>query len=254
MPVSIVFVDFCKAFDSLSRSAIAWLLDQHGVPPLLVQAVTDLYTDSSAFVLTPDGPSSEFTTTSGVLQGDTLSPFLFVMVMDFVLRRSLREEDGFLVARRTSSRHPAIRLTCLAYADDVALICNDPAAAQRAVCRIAEEGERVGLHINIAKTEVLHVGTSYAPSLLLANGGTIRVCRDFKYLGIPVMDPDVIIASRKQQAWRALHQLRSIFDSAANDTLKIALFRSAVESVLAYGLEAVPMTATREAGLEASYS
>ena len=83
-----------------------------------------------------------------------------MVVMDFVLRRALCEDDGFLVARLRSSRNPAIRLTCLAYAGDVALTCIDPAAAQRAVRRIAEEGERVGLRLNIDKTVVLHVGTS----------------------------------------------------------------------------------------------
>ena len=149
---SIVFVDFRKAFDSISRPAIAWLLEQHGVPQLLVQAVMDFYNRSSAFVQTPDGPSPEFPTTSGVLQGDTLSPFLFVVVMDFVIRRALEERDGFIVAQRRSSRYPAIRLTCLAYADDIALTCCDPDAAQRAVGRLMEEGERVGLRINFNKT------------------------------------------------------------------------------------------------------
>lgn len=67
------------------------------------------------------------------------------------------------------------------------------------------------------------------------------------------MDPGVIVSSRKQQVWRSFYQLRSIFESAAKDTLKIAFFRSAVGSLLAYGLGAVPMTATREAALDASY-
>ena len=250
---SIVFVDFCKAFDSISRPAIAWLLEQHGVPQLLVQAVMDFYDGSSAFVQTPDGPSPEFLTTSGVLQGDTLSPFLFVVIMDFVLRRTLQEEDGFIVANRRSSRHPAIRLTCLAYADDVALTCCDPAAAQRAVRRLVEEGERVGLRINLNKTKVLHIGTSSNPPLLLSNGESICVCANFTYLGVPVMNCDAILESRKQLAWRALYLLRSIFESAARDSLKIALFRSAVESVLSYGLEAVPMTESRAASLNGAY-
>lgn len=67
------------------------------------------------------------------------------------------------------------------------------------------------------------------------------------------MDTDAIVEGRKQQAWRALHQLRSISESTATDSLKIVLFRSTVETVLAYGLEAVPMTPTREATLEASH-
>ena len=250
---SIVLLDFYKAFDSISRIAIARLLEQHGVPPLLIQAVTDLYTDSTAFVLTSDGPTRKFSTSSGVLQGDTLAPFLFVMTMDYVLRRALRDEDGYLVIRRRSPRHPAIHLTCLAYADDIALTCCSPDAAQRAICRIANEGERVGLHINTTKTKVLHLGTSSSPPLQLPNGGNIAACSDFKYLGVPVMNADAVVDFRKQQAWRSLHQLRTIFQSSAKDSLKIALFRSAVESVLAYGLEAVPMTASREAALDASH-
>ena len=65
--VSIVFVDFRKAFDSVSRPAIAWLLNIYGVPPSLTSAILDPYIGSSAFVQTPHGRSEEFTTTSGVL-------------------------------------------------------------------------------------------------------------------------------------------------------------------------------------------
>ena len=79
-----------------------------------------LYLDTQAAVVTPDGPSDTFST-SGVLQGDTLAAFLFIMLLDWVLRTGLptENEDGFLLYRRTSSRHPERRLALLAYADDL---------------------------------------------------------------------------------------------------------------------------------------
>ena len=218
--VSIVFVDFRKAFDSVSRPAIAWLLNAYGVPPLLATAILDPYTGSSAFVQTSHGPSEEFNTTSGVLQGDTLAPLLFLMVMDYVLRRCLVESDSFVLAPRRSSRHPTVLLPALAYADDVALLCRDPSAAQRALLRLCEESERVGLIINSRKTEVLHIGFRNAPALVLPSGEALSQCDDFRYLGSKLLSPDSIIADRRAQAWRASHLLRPIFNSSAHDDIK----------------------------------
>jgi hypothetical protein len=187
-----------------------------------------------------------------VLQGDPLSPFLFIVVVDLVLREALREDDGFVIANRISSRSLGCRLTCLGYADDIALTCCGPAAAQRALVRLAEESERVGLQINSNKTEVLHVGISATPPpIRMPDGQVIVECSEFTYLGVLVMDPEAAIESRKQKAWRASHQLRSIFTSCASDDVKLRLFRAAVEPILAYGLETVPATASREDELNA---
>uniref|UniRef100_A0A1I8II55 WD_REPEATS_REGION domain-containing protein n=1 Tax=Macrostomum lignano TaxID=282301 RepID=A0A1I8II55_9PLAT len=82
-------------------------------------------------------------------------------------------------------------------------------------------------------------------------GARSRGCSstDFRYLGSLVMSPDSIIADRRSQAWRAAHLLREVsFSLAANDDLKMRLFRPAVGPIFLYGLEAVPMTDSR--GLE----
>ena len=123
----------------MSRPAIAWLLNAYGVPPSLASAVLDPYNASSAFVQTSHGPSEEFTTTSGVLQGDTLAPLLFLVAIDYVLRRCLDDDNSYVLASRRSSRHPAVFLPALAYADDIALLCSDPSAARRALTRLCEE-------------------------------------------------------------------------------------------------------------------
>ena len=100
-----VFVDFRKAFDSVARGAIAPVLRAYHVPENLISAVMALYQNTQAAVVTPDGLSDPFGTTSGVLQGDTLAPFLFVLMLDWVLRVALpTDSDGFLLCRRTSSR------------------------------------------------------------------------------------------------------------------------------------------------------
>ena len=62
-----------------------------------------------------------------------------------------------------------------------------------------------------------------------------------------------ILHDRRAQAWRASYLLRHIFNSTAEDALKLRLFRAAVEPILLYGLEAVPMTETRQRTLDAAY-
>ena len=63
--------------------------------------------------------------TSGVLQGDSLTPFLFITLLDYVLRETLLDNiDGFTITPRRSSRYPAVRTGALVYADDIAITCD----------------------------------------------------------------------------------------------------------------------------------
>ena len=66
--LTVVFIDYSKAFDSVDRSAIPVVLRHYGVPdPVVMQ----LYHSSTATVTTRFGLTETFHTTSGVLQGDT---------------------------------------------------------------------------------------------------------------------------------------------------------------------------------------
>ena len=91
-----------------------------------------LHENIHARVSTPDGETDSFKITAGLLQGDTLSPFLFVIVLDYAMRTALKgkEELGFMLIKRLRRRHPAVTITCLIYADDIAIITNQIRLAQ----------------------------------------------------------------------------------------------------------------------------
>ena len=73
---------------------------------------------------TEHGNTEIFSTTSGALQGDTLAPFLFITLLDYVLRDTLFDNiDGFSITPRRSSRYPAVRISALVYSDDIAITC-----------------------------------------------------------------------------------------------------------------------------------
>jgi hypothetical protein len=88
-PLYMLFVDYQRAFDSLSRT---WIWDEikvTGLPSKFINIIKEGYEDFSCRVLHEDQLSDSIKTSSEVRQGCLLSPLLFLLVMDGILRRAL---------------------------------------------------------------------------------------------------------------------------------------------------------------------
>ena len=110
------------------------------------------YIGTSAVVATAHGNTENFSTTSGVLQGDSLAPFLFITLLDYVLREALLDNiNGFTITPRRSSGYPAVRIGALVYADDIAITCDTIQQAQNVFRRLEKNASKVGLKINFKK-------------------------------------------------------------------------------------------------------
>ena len=133
MKSMILFLDFKKAFDSVHRGKMMKILKAYGIPPNLMSAIIKSYENTKAKVITPNGETALFEIVAGVLQGDTLAPYIFAIVLDFVMRKAIgdREEElGFQLQRRRSRRvHPVV-ITDLDFADDIALLSQQIEQAQ----------------------------------------------------------------------------------------------------------------------------
>ena len=66
------------------------ILKVYGIPEELVMAISIMYEHTTAKVITHDGETETFNILAGVLQGDTLAPYLFVIVIDCVMRTDLQ--------------------------------------------------------------------------------------------------------------------------------------------------------------------
>ena len=95
LPAILTFVDFSKAFDSIHRGKLMEILKAYGIPTKIVDAISILYKDTEAQVITPDGDTEFFEILAGVLQGDTLAPFLFIIALDYALREATRETHTY---------------------------------------------------------------------------------------------------------------------------------------------------------------
>ena len=100
--------------------------------------------------------------TKGILQGDTLAPFLFVLAVDWMMHRALTPEliaeCGICVTPRRSSRYPACYLSDLDFADDIALLSRNISTAQKILASVEKSAMLVGLAINKSKTEYMVCG------------------------------------------------------------------------------------------------
>ena len=253
MTASLVFVDFRKAFDTLHRSTIPVILSQYNVPNCLISDIIQMYSDTSACVSTELGPTEWFKTTSGVLQGDTLSPYLFIVLLDYALKKILPGDVGFVVCKRNGRRHPAIHIGVLAYADDICLLAESIGDVECSLHRHETSSVEIGVTINCNKTKAMHLGQASIRHVRFAFGDPVDSCDKFAFLGVPTFNAETVFRSRLSKAWAALIKLRSIFNSKANDAIEIGICRSAVESIPLFGLECLQLTSTLQDKLDSAY-
>lgn len=255
LPAVLTFVDFSKAFDSIHRDKLMEILIAYGIPAKMVEAINILYKDTVAQVLTPDGDTDFFKVVAGVLQGDTLAPFLFIVALDYVLREATREpeEIGFTTTTRQGSRRPATHITDADFADDLALLSNYVEQAQLLLLRLEIAAEAVGLHVNYKKTQYMLYNQADA-DLVTLEGKNLKQVEDFKYLGSWLQSSKRDMEIRIGQAWHALSKMDKLWKSNLQRSLKIQFFRATVESVLLYGAECWTLTNQMSNRLDGTYT
>ena len=120
------------------------ILLTYGLPKESVTAIKMLYRNTKVKVHSPNGDTDYFDIGAGVLQGDTLAPYLFIICLDYMLRTSIDKikENGFKLTKERSKSYPAQSITDTDYADDIALLANAPAQAET----ILHSLERVTVH------------------------------------------------------------------------------------------------------------
>ena len=157
LQATLIFVDFTKAFDSIHRGKMEQILLAYGIPKETVVAITILYRNTKVKVRSPDGDTEYFDIVAGVLQGDTLVPYLFIICLDYVHRTSIDKirENGFELTKKRSRRYPATTITDADYADDIAILANTPDQAETLLHSLERAAASIGLYVNAQKTEYM---------------------------------------------------------------------------------------------------
>ena len=151
---SLIFVDFSKDFDSIHRAKMALILKSYGIPMKIINAIMILYRDTKSIVRSPDGDTEYFDINAGVLQGVTLAPLLFIIILNYVLRTSIDENKylSLTLSKQRSRRYPTIKITDAYYADDLVIFADSSRNAEKLLNVLEESGKIVGLKVNIKNT------------------------------------------------------------------------------------------------------
>ena len=144
----ILFLDFCKAFDSVSHQFLFQLLKYIGVPDYLISWVKILYSQAISVVHYKNWLSDSFPMNRGVCQGCPLSCHLFNLVGQ-VLVYSLHDAGFF--AWWSKPRDP-----CSLYADDTVLFIMDKLQLPVIISHIQYVSHFTGLTLNLDKTIAFH--------------------------------------------------------------------------------------------------
>ena len=246
-PLYLAFVDFEKAFDSLHRDSLWRILRHYGIPQKLVNIIKDLYVNFECRVVHNNELTEPFSVSTGVRQGCILSPILFSLAIDWLMRSVTEGQRRGLQWTLTTT------LEDLDYADDLGLMSHRLEDIQQKTERLNETAITIGLKVNKRKTQVLRKNVTTITPVTL-EGTPLEDVEEFVYLGSKVTtsgDCDQEINARISKANQAFAMLRTIWSSASLSThTKIRIFKSNVLSVLLYGSECWKTTNAVEHKLE----
>ena len=186
LQVTLLFVDFTKAFDSIQRGKMEQILLAYGLPKETVAAITILYRNTKVKVRSPDGDTEYFDIVAGVLQGDMLAPYIFIICLDYVLGTSIDKirENGFELTKKRRRSYPAKTITNADYADDIAILANTPNQAETLLHSLERATTGIGLHVNAHKTEYMCYNQTGDISTL--DGTSLKLVDKFTYRGSSV--------------------------------------------------------------------
>ena len=144
---------------------INWkFLKEMGIPDHLTCLLRNLYAGQEATVRTGHGTTDWFQIGKGVCQGCILSPCLFNLYAEYIMRNAGLEESqaGIKITRRN--------INSLRYADDTTLTAESEGELKSLLMKVKEESEKVGLKHNIQKTKII----AWVPSVQFSS--VVQLC------------------------------------------------------------------------------
>ena len=146
------FTDYAKVFDCVDHNKLWKILKEMEVPDHLTCLLRNLYAGQEPPIRTVHGTTDWFQIGKGVHQGYILSPCLFNLHAEYIMRNAALDEAqaGIKIAGRNINN--------LRYADDTTLTAESEEELKSLWMKVKEESEKVGLKLNIQKTKIMASG------------------------------------------------------------------------------------------------
>ena len=244
----VCFVDYEKAFNKVRHQDLFELLEEQGLDGKDLRLMKNLYWNQRAGVRVSGEVSELQHIKRGVRQGCVLSPDLFNIYSEGIMRE-IRDLEGIKVGGQN--------LNCIRYADDTALIADSREKLQVLIQRLVGASEHKGLKLNASKTKVMVISKSNENVRvnIRLNGEELEQVERFNYLGrIITRDGrcEVEIKARINRAKDAFKKIKSLVTNTAISLgLRKRFLKTYVWSTLLHGCEAWTISKVLEEKLEA---
>ena len=167
------FIDYAKTFDCVDHNKLWKILKEMGIPDHLTRLLRNQYAGQEPTVRIGPGTTDWFQIGKGVCQGCILSPCLFNLHAEYIMRNAGLEEPqaGIKIARRNINN--------LRYADATTLMAESEEELKSLLMKVKEESEKVGLKLNFQKTKIMASGPITSWEI---GGETVETLADFIFL------------------------------------------------------------------------
>ena len=149
------FIDYAKAFDCVDHHKLWKILKEMEIPDHFTCLLRNLYASLEATVRTGHGTTDWFQIGKGVHQGCILSPCLFNLFAEYIMRNiGLDEAEAGIKISGRNINNPR-------YADDTTLMSESEEELNSLLMKVKEEREKVGLKLNIQNASLCIMGSSF---------------------------------------------------------------------------------------------
>jgi hypothetical protein len=240
VPMHFNFIDFKAAFDTVWREALWKMLGTVGVSKKIVNIIRSLYRNTECAVMVDGSTSEWFGVGVGVRQGCLLSPTLFNVFLEFVMRE-LETLDRTL----TYSVDMAMDIR---YADDTTLLPSIFDKLEMATEELENACRKWGMRINAAKCRVL----SSEGRQLNIDGAPVETVESFVFLGSLVPGTTDDVKRRIALASSSFGRLRQTVWNRGDVSrrLKMRLFQALIVPIAIYGAESWTLSVEDNGRLE----
>ena len=169
-------VDYEKTFDNLHRDALWKVLQHYGIPDKFISLIRNTYEDIACRVIPAGQLIDSFMVKTGVRQRYILSPFLFLLAIDWVIEKTTENR------RNGIQWTPWSQLEDLDFSDDLALLSHSHQHMQEKTELLNTMSTQLGLNINRSKTKIMKASTKNNNPITL-KGELLEETDSFTYMG-----------------------------------------------------------------------
>ena len=182
------FIDYAKAFDCVDHNKLWKILKEMRIPDHLTYPLRNLYAGQEATVRTGHGKTDWFQIGKGVRQGCILSPCLFNLYAEYIMRNAGLEET------QAGIKIPGRNLNNLKYADDTTLKAENEEELKSLLMKVKEESGNVVLKLNIQKMKIMATGSITSWEI---DGETVETVSDLFFFFLAPKSLQMVISAMK---------------------------------------------------------